>query len=123
MSFKKGEPVGQLLQGWRAARAQFTAEEWSEVCEVIEVVGQPKAWTDEIIASATLDFVTEQTPAKQSIILADCLSNQWTPSVMLKAWLKNCIYLPYAPDVTSFLQEPDTHEHHTLKSRDQEGQG
>ena len=49
-------------------------------------------------------------------MFADCLSSQWTEAVTLRAWLQQVVYAPMAPDVTSFLQEPDTHEHSQLKA-------
>jgi hypothetical protein len=84
------------------------------IFEHFEVWGQPRAWTDELIASWSIDFIHEQ--FGQSVVFADCLSSQWSPSVTLRAWLKGIIWAPMAPDVTSFLQEPDTHEHSQLKS-------
>ena len=36
--------------------------------------------------------------------------------MLLRAWLENVVWCPYAPDVTPWLQEPDTHEHSQLKS-------
>ena len=35
---------------------------------------------------------------------------------MLAHWASQQVLVPYAPDVTSFLQEPDTHEHAQLKA-------
>jgi hypothetical protein len=84
------------------------------IFEHLEVWGQPRAWTDELIASWTIDFIREQ--YGQSLCFADCLSSQWSPSVTLRAWLKGVIWAPMAPDVTSFLQEPDTHEHSQMKA-------
>jgi hypothetical protein len=84
------------------------------VFEHLEIWGQPRAWTDELIASWTIDFIEEQ--YGQSLCFADCLSSQWSSSVLLRAWLKGIIWAPMAPDVTSFLQEPDTHEHAPLKA-------
>ena len=52
----------------------------------------------------------------QCVVWADCLGSQWTDKVLLRAWLRNVIWAPYAPEVTSTLQEPDTHEHWQLKS-------
>ena len=109
--FKQGTSAGALLRGWREARAQF---EDPSLLEEIDVWGQPKAWTDEIIASWTVDFVADE--YGQSLVFADCLSSQWTPAVCLKAWLRGIIWAPMAPDVTSYLQEPDTHEHNQLKA-------
>ena len=44
------------------------------------------------------------------------MAAQWSEPVLLQALLKNLIGCPLAPDVTSYLQEPDTHEHSQLKS-------
>ena len=112
--FKAGEPLGALLKGWRSALLEFPEADRARVFEAIDVWGQPRAWTDELIASWTIDFIKEQ--HGQSLVFADCLSSQWTEAVTLRAWLQNVVYAPMAPDVTSFLQEPDTHEHSQLKA-------
>ena len=119
--FRAGEPVGALMKGWRQALLEFQPEERAKVFEAIDVWGQPRAWTDELIASWTIDFIKEQ--HGQSLVFADCLSAQWTEGVTLRAWLKNVVYAPMAPDVTSFLQEPDTHEHSQLKAAIREVKG
>ena len=49
-------------------------------------------------------------------MFCDCLGSQWTEACLLRAWLSNIIRAPYAPEVTSTLQEPDAHEHWQLKS-------
>ena len=36
--------------------------------------------------------------------------------MLLRAWLENIIWAPYAPEVTSTLQECGTHEHSQLKA-------
>ena len=112
--FKAGEKVGNLLAGWRVALLKFTEQERAEIFEQIDIWGQPRAWTDELIASWTIDFIRAE--YGQAVCFADCLSSQWTESICLKAWLENVVWVPYAPDVTSFLQEPDTHEHSQLKA-------
>ena len=67
------------------------------------------------MASWTVEFIRREWG--QSLVFADCLSSQWTEAVCLRAWMENVIWAPYAPDVTSFLQEPDTHEHSQLKAK------
>eukprot|EP00959_Pyramimonas_sp_CCMP1952_P422563 8851859-Pyramimonas_sp.AAC.1 len=57
---------------------------------------------DELLASWTVDFIEQE--HGQALVLADCLSSQWTESVAPRAWLKNVVYAPMAPDATSFLQ-------------------
>ena len=78
------------------------------------VWGQPKAWTDEIVASWIVEFISEQ--YGQCVCLTDCLAAQWTEPVLLRAWLNQVVWMPLAPDTTSFLAEPDTHEHSQLKA-------
>ena len=112
--FKAGEKINSLLAGWRAALLKFTEQERAEIFEQIDIWGQPRAWTDELIASWTIDFIRAE--YGQAVCFADCLSSQWTEAICLKAWLENVVWVPYAPDVTSFLQEPDTHEHSQLKA-------
>ena len=112
--FKKGEQIGNLLQGWRKALSQFSEAERASVLKHLDVWGQPTAWTDELIASWSVEFIKAQ--YGQSLVFADCLSSQWTEAVCPRAWLEQVIWAPYAPDVTSYLQEPDTHEHSQLKA-------
>ena len=66
------------------------------------------------MSSWTIEFIRAE--YGQAVCLSDCLSSQWTEAICLKAWLENVVWVPYAPDVTSFLQEPDTHEHSQLKA-------
>ena len=47
-SCTKGAKVGNIIAGWRAAR---DAEEHPALLNEIMVWGQPRAWTDELIAS------------------------------------------------------------------------
>ena len=61
-----------------------------------------------------LEFIGQE--YGQSLAFGDCLASQWTEAACLKTWLKNIIWAPYAPDVTSFLQGPDTHEHSQIKA-------
>ena len=113
--FKQGESAGQLLAGWRRALLQFSEAERATVLQHLDIWGQPRAWTDELVASWTVEFIRREWG--QSLVFADCLSSQWTEAVCLRAWMENVIWAPYAPDVTSFLQEPDTHEHSQLKAK------
>ncbi len=113
--FKQGESVGALLLGWRRALLEFEPEERQRVLKYLDVWGQPRAWTDELIASWCVQHIRAEWG--QSLVFADCLASQWTESVCLQAWLQNVVWAPYAPDVTSFLQEPDTHEHSQLKAK------
>ena len=57
--FRAGEPVGALMKGWRNALLEFSKEERDRVFEVIDIWGQPRAWTDELIASWTIDFIKD----------------------------------------------------------------
>ena len=114
ISFKKGQPVGALMQGWIDALLKFEPADRERVLNHIEIWGQPRAWTDEKIASDVVEFIKDQWG--QALVFADCLSSQWTERVLLRAWLNNVLWAPYAPEVTSTLQEPDTHEHFPLKA-------
>ena len=113
--FVKGESVEQLLRGWRGALMKFEEPERNELLRRIEIWGQPRAWTDELIATWMVEFLANEC-GRPSLVYADCLSSQWTASVLMRAWLENMIWAPYAPEVTSWLQEPDTHEHSQLKA-------
>ena len=112
--FKKGEKVGSLLRGWTSALMKMEPEERASTLERIEIWGQPRAWTDELISVWVVEFIKRE--HGKALVFADCLSSQWTPSVLLRAWLEQIMWAPYAPEVTSWLQEPDTHEHSQLKS-------
>ena len=113
-SYKKGESSGQLLRGWRTALLQCSPDERARVLDNITVWGQPRAWTDEKIASWMIEFIASE--YGQCLAFGDCLASQWSEAVCLRAWLSGVVWAPYAPDVTSWLQEPDTHEHSQLKS-------
>jgi len=52
----------------------------------------------------------------QSLVIADCLQARWSQASLLAHWSNQLVLVPYAPDSTSFLQEPDTHEHAQLKA-------
>ena len=93
---------------------RFGPEERKKILEELEIWGQPRGWTDEKIATDVVDFIHEE--YGQSLVFADCLGSQWTEKVLLRAWLRGIIWAPYAPEVTSTLQEPDTHEHSQLKA-------
>ena len=85
-SFKKGDPLDRLLIHWRNALLQLEPHERVEVLKHLDIWGQPRAWTDELIACWTVDFIEEQ--FGQSICFADCLSSQWTEKVCMRAWLR-----------------------------------
>ena len=53
-SYTKGDKVGNIMAGWRAAR---DAEEHPAWLDEILVWGQPRAWTDELIASWVVDHI------------------------------------------------------------------
>jgi len=108
-SYTKGTKVGNIMQGWRAVRDRSP-----ELLEQFAIWGQPRAWTDELISC----WVTEFIEAKygQAIVQLDCLGAQWSEPVLLEAWSRGLIWCPLAPDTTSYLQEPDTHEHSQFKS-------
>ena len=113
-SYKKGESSGQLLRGWRTALLQCSPDERARVLDNIPVWGQPRAWTDEKIASWMIEFIASE--YGQCLAFGDCLASQWSEAVCLRAWLSGVVWAPDAPDVTSWLQEADTHEHSQLKS-------
>ena len=114
IKFSKGESSGNLLSGWIEGLLKFEPEERAKFLENIEIWGQPRAWTDEKVSTDLVDFLREQ--FGQCLVWADCLGSQWTDKVLLRAWLRGILWAPYAPEVTSTLQEPDTHEHSQLKA-------
>ena len=85
------------------------------------VWGQPRAWTDELISVWVIEHLAAT--YGQAIVQVDCLASQWTSAVLLKAWSESLIWCPLAPDSTSYLQEPDTHEHSQLKAIVREEKG
>ena len=111
--FEKGTSALGKLKHWRVARDRILELDPGHEFE-FEVWGQPKAWTDEIVASWIVEFIAEQ--YGQCLCLTDCLAAQWTEPVLLRAWLNQVIWMPLAPDTTSFLAEPDTHEHAQMKA-------
>ena len=54
------------------------------------------SWIVEVISERMLDRL---------------LAAQWAEPVLLRAWLNQVIWVQLAPDTTSFLAEPNTHEH------------
>ena len=110
--YVQGTKVGNLMQGWRNARDNYEGSpSWAS--EFL-VWGQPRAWTDELISCWVVEHIASEWG--QSIVQVDCLAAQWSEPVLLEAWLRNVIWCPLAPDTTSYLQEPDTHEHSQLKA-------
>ena len=114
-SSRKERRLGQLMRAWAEALLQFEEPEREKVLGNIEIWGQPRAWTVEKISCDLVQFIREQWG--QAIVFADCLGAQWTEAVLLRAWLENIIWAPYAPEVTSALHECGTHEHSQFKSR------
>ena len=110
---KNGETANNSLLHWRLARDKILELDPGHQFE-FEVWGQPKAWTDEVIASWIVEFISAEWG--QAMVLSDCLAAQWTEPVLLRAWLHQVIWTPLAPDVTSYLAEPDTHEHAQMKA-------
>ncbi len=95
--FEEGEPVGQLLRGWVEALKKFQVEELAELHECFDIWGQPRAWTDELIACWSAELIRDDWG--QALVFADCLASQWTEAVLLRAWLLQLIWAPYAPEV------------------------
>ena len=108
-SYTKGTKVGNIMQGWRAVRDRSP-----ELLEQFAIWGQPRAWTDELISCWLTEFIEAE--YGQAIVQLDCLGAQWSEPVLLEAWSRGLIWCPLAPDTTSYLQEPDTHEHSQFKS-------
>ena len=108
--YTKGEWANNMLAGWRAARDNFEREWDGEV----RVWGQPRAWTDELISTWVIEHIKLEWG--QAICQVDCLASQWSKPCLVKAWDEGILWCPLAPDVTSYLQEPDTHEHSQLKA-------
>ena len=53
----------------------------------------------------------------QCLIFGDALGSRWSEPSTLRHWMNQQMLIPYASDCTSFLQEPDTHEHRRFKSQ------
>ena len=58
--FEKGKPIGALLKGWRKGLQDLGEEECKMTLDSIEIWGQPRAWTDELIASWVVDFIKDE---------------------------------------------------------------
>ena len=113
--FREGDGIGKILRAWVEALLEFNPEQRKDILEHLEIWGQPRAWTDEKIAVDTIELISEMYEP-QALTLCDCLGAQWTEQCLLTSWLKQVIWAPYAPGVTSTLQEPDSHEHAQLKA-------
>ena len=81
-SGRGAERVDGLRSCWGKGLLECSGEDRARVLEAIDVWGQPRAWTDELIASWSIDFIAEQ--HGQSLVFADCLSSQWTESATLR---------------------------------------
>ena len=99
------------MAAWRAARESEDQPPWQN--EFL-VWGQPRAWTDELISAWVVEHIRNE--HGQAVVQLDCLASQWSEPVLLQAWLQGLIWCPLPPDTTSYLQEPDTHEHSQYKS-------
>ena len=86
---KKGSPVGQVLRGWTSALATMTDDERATVLGEIDIWGQPRAWTDELISTWMFDFIVEE--YGQALAFGDCLGSQWTETACPRAWLKHIV--------------------------------
>ena len=109
--FEKGAPTNGLLESWAEVRDTYADDSWQKH---FEIMGQPRAWTDELISAWILDELKIE--YGQALINLDCLSSQWSPAVCFQAWSNQQMMVPLSPDSTSYLQEPDTHEHFPLKA-------
>ena len=114
VAFKAGDPIGMILRAWVEASMQFSESDRDKIEKHVEIWGQPRAWTDEKISTDLVELLREDWG--QALVFCDCLGAQWTERVLLRAWMSNILWAPYAPEVTSTLQEPNTHEHWQLKT-------
>ena len=107
-----GTKIGRLLSAYRAARDTYEDKSWREE---LEVIGQPKAWADKQVCVWVSDHLVEM-GYKQCLISCDCLGSRWSEPSVLRHFYNQQVLIPHAPDVTAFLQEPDTHEHMPIKA-------
>ena len=108
--FKAGQKT-RLLYGYIEARARCSDP---ALGRELLVWGQPKAWADTQICIWIAELL--QRELGQCLVVADCLQARWSEQSLLAHWMHQQILVPYAPDSTSYLQEPDTHEHAQLKA-------
>ena len=108
---KPGDKIGKVMFAYRGARDNYEDTEWTDE---LEVMGQPKAWADKQMCVWISDFLAER--YKQCMVSCDCLGARWSEPSVLRAFYNQQVMIPHAPDVTSFLQEPDTHEHNSIKA-------
>ena len=109
---KNGTSCAGHLGGYRAARDKYMD---SSRHDAWEVMGQPGAWVDKQIAVLLSDHIEEK--YGQCLVFCDSLGSRWSEPSTLRHWSNQQMLISYAPGVTSFLQEPDTHEHRQCKSQ------
>ena len=107
-----GTPIGRLLSPYRVARDGYEDTSWREE---LDVIGQPKAWADKQVCVWVSDHLVE-CGYKQCLVSCDCLGSRWSEPSVLRHFYNQQVLVPHAPDVTAFLQEPDTHEHMPIKA-------
>ena len=78
--------------------------EWTRLSKYFRIWGQPSAWANETICVWQSDFVKERWV--QAITLCDCLGSQWTPTVLLTAWLNNQMQMAISPEAGGEVYKP-----------------
>jgi hypothetical protein len=109
----EGTSAKGYLDGYVYARDQHADTAWQDT---IEVFGQPKAYVDQQTCINVWEFLRESFADSPLLVSCDSLGTCWSECAMLRAWRYNILVFPYAPGVTSFLQETDTHEHFQERS-------
>ena len=72
--FEKGTSTRGLLGGWVQALKQLNEDDQRGTLENLEIWGQPRAWTDELIAVWTVEFIRRE--HGRALVFADCLGSQ-----------------------------------------------
>ena len=103
---KNGTSCAGHLGGYRAARDKYMD---SSRHDAWEVMGQPGAWVDKQTAVLLSDHIEEK--YGPCLVFCDSLGSRWSEPSTLRHWMNQQMLIPYAPDCTSFLHVPDTHEH------------
>ena len=52
----------------------------------------------------------------QGLVFCDALGSRWGEASVLEHWARNLFMTPYVQGTTTWLQEPDTHEHAQIKT-------
>ena len=110
VTFRKGEHTKCLYAYVECRKKSVDKSRF----ERLRIWGQKKAWCDTQVCVQISDMLKQLND--QCLVLCDCLGARWSKQSVFAHWSNEQIQVPYAPGATSFLQEPDTHQHAQIKA-------